>query len=324
MPLLRGILVAAERRGIDVAIALARLDIKAGDLVVSDRRVPRSTFYQLWDVLAQLSGDQDLGIHLAESAEVGDFAVLDYAIRNSPTLGAGYHQAARYSHVLHNGVDVSHEVENGVASMHYGEAAGSPRHVAEWIISAWLVVGRQIVGESWKPHAVQFQHPPPADLSEHKRLFITEPAFRAADNRLSLDAQLLERRVVLADPQLFRVVGEFARQLLEGVPRTQSSRDQVKHVVAERLGHGEVSLEEVAKQLDVAPRTLQRKLKGDGATFQTVLDEVRLVLASRYLADPTLAVEETAFLVGFSEPSAFNRAFKRWTGETPSSYRAAL
>lgn len=322
MPLLRGMLEAAKRRNIDVKTALADLDIEESSLVEADRRLPRSTLFALWAAFASETGDDALGIHLGESTQTGDYAVLDYAMRNSPTLGDAYRQAARYSHVLHDGVDIVVVIDGATARLRYQEPAGSPRQLAEWAVTLWLVVGRQITGTHWRPTQVSFQHSEPEDTTEHRRLFDAPLTFKAPCNELAFDAALLEKPVVAADPALFEVLSAFADQLLKKVPRAESVVDRARQVVAELLRSGDATLDTVAKRLGMARRTLQRKLKAESYSFQALLDEVRCALAKRYLEDRTIAVEETAFLVGFSEPSAFNRAFKRWTGATPSDFRS--
>lgn len=321
MPLLRGTLKAAAAVGLDAGPVLGALDIRTDDLEDSDRRVPRQVLYRCWELMVAATGDDALGLHIAAATGPGGFAVLDYAMRNSPTLGEAYRQMARYSHVLHDGVDIAIAENGDVVRLSYREPAGSPRHIAEWIVATWLVVGRQIAGIDWDPVSVAFQHPAPADTRAHRQLFRAPVEFVAADNGLSVPAALLDTPAREADPQLFSVLSRYADTLLAQLPSTRTAADRVRHVIAEHLRDGDPALKAVARRLGMAPRTLQRKLKAEGLSFQAVLDEVRCTLAKHYLGDAAIAIEETAFLLGFSEPSAFNRAFKRWTGATPSEFR---
>lgn len=322
MPLLRGTLKAAAVVGVDSGAVIAALEIDGDVLEDSDRRVPRRVLYRLWELMVEATGDDALGLHIAAATQPGGFAVLDYAMRNSPTVGEAYRQMSRYSHVLHDGVDIAIVEDGELVKLRYREPAGSPRHIAEWIVATWLVVGRQISGIDWDPVSVAFQHPAPADTSAHRSLFCAPIEFVATDNELALRAELLERPAREADPQLFSVLSRYADALLAQLPSTQTIVDRVRHVVAELLRGGDPTLKSVARHLGVAPRTLQRRLKVEGVSFQSVLDDVRCALAKQYLGDAAIAIEETAFLLGFSEPSAFNRAFKRWTGATPSEFRA--
>jgi len=203
-PLIRGIALGAERLGVDPSTALAEVGLDRKVLLDSDMRVPRGSLYRIWDILGEQSGDQCLGLHIAETAQVGDFAVLDYAMRNSPTLGTAFEQASRYTHVLHNAVDVEFLPETG--EVRARPVSDSPRHMGEWMVAAWVVVGRQIVGERWKPKTVSLHHASPPDTSEHERLFDMKPTFLAPWNRISFDPTICDKPVVAADPQLFEVV----------------------------------------------------------------------------------------------------------------------
>lgn len=321
MPLLRGTLKAAEAIGLDMGEVVAALDLDPDHLDDSDRRVPRTVLYRLWELMVAATGDDALGLHVAAATQPGAFAVLDYAMRNAPTLGDAYRQMARYSHVLHDGVDIVLEVDRDSAWIRYREPAGSPRQIAEWIVATWLVVGRQISGEDWAPELVAFQHRAPETTAEHRALFRSPVDFDGGHNELRFAAALLERPAEAADPMLFSVVSRYADSLLTALPTVETTADAVRQVVAELLRGGDPTLKSVARRLDVAPRTLQRRLRAEGASFQGVLDDVRCALAKQYLGDAAIAIEETAFLLGFSEPSAFNRAFKRWTGATPSEFR---
>jgi AraC-like DNA-binding protein len=322
MPLIRGILRAARLMNLDTSAALGFSGIDSRTLAESDTRLPRTLLFGLMANMAKASGDDYFGLHLAEHATAGDFAVLDYAMRNSPTLGVSYEQMCRYSHVLHDGIDIKMDNDGTVVRLHYQEPAGSPRQLAEWVVALWIVVGRDMTSTHFPARDVTFQHAAPADSSEHARLFGVPAKFDQTHYSVSFDAAVLDRPLTGADPNLLRVVSGYCQELLATVERPTSFPDQVRKVVAELLRGGDATLETTAKRMAVAPRTLQRKLRSKDSSFQAVLDEVRCDLAKRYLAQSSLAIEETAFLLGFSEPSAFNRAFKRWTGVTPSNYRA--
>jgi AraC-like DNA-binding protein len=133
---------------------------------------------------------------------------------------------------------------------------------------------------------------------------------------------VLERPNPTADPALSRTILRHAEALLAALPEpTATYAERVRRGLAEILGEGEVSLRQVARGLKMSERSLQRRLAAEGVTFDGLLDDVRHHLALRYLADPSIAVSEVAYLLGYSEPSPFHRAFRRWTGATPSDMR---
>jgi AraC-like DNA-binding protein len=323
MPFLRGILDGAKALGLDPTKILAASGIDGSLLEEPDERVARKIMYELWAEIEEQSGDDAVGLHIAEHTKQGAFAVLDYAVRNSPTLREGYRRIERYSHLLHDGVDIVFEVTDSTATLSFHEPDQSPRHIAEWAVCSWLIIGRQMLGESWLPREISFQHPRPASVREHQWIFGAPVNFDRHRNELVLDPVLLDREVVDADLRLSTVISRYAQQLWEQLPRAESHLDQVRQGIARELRGGEATLESVAKRMHMHPRTLQRKLKAEGASFKQVLDETRCELAKKHLSDSSIAIEEAAFLLGYSEPSAFSRAFKRWTGLSPGEYRRA-
>jgi AraC-like DNA-binding protein len=120
---------------------------------------------------------------------------------------------------------------------------------------------------------------------------------------------------------LSSIVEAQASAMLEAAPAGEGAIDSIRRVLTDELCDGEPTLERVAKRLHMSGRTLHRRLKEQGASFRLVVGEVRLELARRYLRERQATIGEIAFLLGFSEPSAFHRAFKRWTGHSPAAFR---
>jgi AraC-like DNA-binding protein len=127
-----------------------------------------------------------------------------------------------------------------------------------------------------------------------------------------------------ANPGLFDVLAEHARDRLEKLPDQPAFVCELRSAIGEQLKGGDPSLESVAMGMGRSPRTLQRHLKPYEVTYASLLDQERSVAARSYLEDRSLSVSEVAFLIGFSEQSSFNHAFKRWTGHTPTAYRRSL
>ena len=180
---------------------------------------------------------------------------------------------------------------------------------------------RNMAAPDFTPTAVEFQHDPPADISEHLRLFRCPIEFRAATNRLSFNSSSLSVPIEQADASLCALLDRHAQELLAKYPPRDSLVDQVRSIIASEFRGGDPSLERVADQLRLTPRTLQRKLHELGTSHNDLLDQMRRQLAMRYLREREMAICEVAYLLGFSESSSFHRAFKRWTGVTPKEFR---
>jgi AraC-like DNA-binding protein len=137
----------------------------------------------------------------------------------------------------------------------------------------------------------------------------------------SLQSPAIRSTKRFADPGLCAVLDRHAEELLAKYPREDSLIERLRAIIKQQLSGGDASLERVAQQLGMSGRTLQRKLRDHGSSHQELLDEMRRDLAMRHLREPEMAICEVAYLLGFSESSALHRAFKRWTGMTPSEFR---
>jgi len=320
----RGLLAQAKALGLSVSGLVDWLPASADD--DGDARLSLEQMRAIWTELAARSGDEDLGLRMAQELAPGMFSALDYAVRNSATLGDAYACMTRYNRVLHSGVTVVLRVEGDEASLAHHQSRGATRHATEWAVATWLVIGRQLVGRDWVPRRVEFEHPRPARVDAHERLFRAPLVFSADRNAVVFDRELLAAPVHQADPQLRQLLEQYAlRKLAALVPASTSVADRARSALMRAFASsGDFRLDTIADQLGVSARTLQRQIRQEGhVSYQQLVDATRRDLALRYLKESTISIGEAAFLLGFSEPSAFHRAFKRWTGGTPQQFRRA-
>jgi AraC-like DNA-binding protein len=318
---LRALAAYVAHRGGDLLAALA------AELPEDpDARIPFELLVRAWPAAARLTGDDAFGLHFAEAAAVGSFGVFDYVTRARPTLGEALACGIRYQRLLHDAVEFGLRLDGEVAIFSHrahGEAGGAPRHAAEAALASWLVRTRVLTGVALQPIAVRFEHAAPSAIAEHRRIFGIAPGFGAGGNELHLARADLARPLATADAGLAAVLERHATTLLAALPAGEAPLARVRRVVAEELRLGTPSAATVAKRLHASVRSLQRLLAEHGTSFRDLVDELRRELAERYLAEPTISVTEAAFLLGFSEPSAFHRAFRRWRGTTPEAFRRA-
>lgn len=303
-----------------------------------DARIPLSLETRLWATAERLSGDADLGLNTALRVQPGMFDVLDYAVRTAPTLRVALERLARYNRLEHDAAEFHvHSVDPGPTErtrvLHAfrggvpGQTLGQHRHSIEFTLASLVVIGRQLSGRPLAARAVSFAHaapPRPETQAAHLALFGCRPAFGAAGNVIEFDAAELRQPLPAADPRLWRVIERHAEALLAARPAAPTSlAARIARELTGALGEGAPSLEGMARRLRMSARSLQRHLQAEGLRYDTLLEGLRRDLALSYLADPKVAIAEVAYLVGYSEPSAFHRAFKRWTGTTPGELRAA-
>ncbi len=169
-----------------------------------------------------------------------------------------------------------------------------------------------------------FVHRRPADISEHERVFGCPVQFEADHNRMSIDRADWETPTTRAQPGVIQVLTEHANHLIEKLPQGPTLVERLRRTIGERLRGGDSSLESVSREMGMSARSLQRHLQGLGYSYNALADEVRAGTARLYLEQPDIAIAEIAYLLGFADPSTFNRAFKRWTGHTPSHARARI
>jgi AraC-like DNA-binding protein len=293
-----------------------------------DARIPIALEQRLWDEAARLTSDDAFGLHAAELVRPGAFDVLDYAVRTAPTLRAALQRLVRYNRLLHDVAEFTLIERDDVTRIEHGFRTGrvvQSRHGAEFTIAAVVVIGSQIGSSAIRPRAIDFRHARPSSeraMAEHVRVFGIEPRFAQPMNACELDRASLDQTCAAADPMLSRVIERHAEALLASRPDPRkTTADRVRAVLGSVLGRGEASLSAIAVTLKTSERTLQRKLAAEGLTFDGLLDDLRRDLALRYLADPKIAIAEIAYLLGYSEPSPFHRAFKRWTGMSPAEAR---
>ncbi len=327
---LRALVFGAAARGIDAKALAERAGIPTELLTPStladpDGRVPAAHVVRLWSFLPEALNDECFGLTLAALAAGAPLSVGWWVVWSSPTLGHGLSQGVRYQRLLHDQAQskLITSAEGSVYRHQVGAPpARAPRHAIEFGFATFARFARRATGRDIWPSRVTFQHAAPTDLTQHRANFGDNIVFEHDADELAYDRPALELPLLTADASLQEVVESHARGLLERFPDQHALGARLQSAICEELRRGELSLESVAKRLGAAPRTLQRWLKSEGTTFAEAVDRVRRELGERYLRDRRLSVAETAFLLGFSDVSAFHRAFVRWTGLTPGQFQA--
>ena len=317
------LLLYLAARGHDSAAFLKAQGVDPMMFRSPDARLPHATAAPLWPAAARLTNDPDLGLHVAEGVPPGNYGVLGYVVRTSESLGIGMQRLAQYTRFLHDIAEIKLSVQRDRAVLSHSipVPGGLPRPISEYIVATWLLTFRQATGVKWTPLQVRFPHAAPDDTSEHQRIFGCTPEFEYHRNELAFARNLLNIPMAKADAALQQILEAQVVTLIEKLPKGEATTDAVRRLLATELGEGQATLEQIAPRLHMSPRTLHRRLEDEGTSFRQVLTEVRRELAARHLSERRLAIGEIAFLLGFSEPSAFHRAFKRWTGHAPLAYR---
>jgi len=181
----------------------------------------------------------------------------------------------------------------------------------------------RVAGQPQFVKAVHVTHAAPAYRAEYDRIFQMPVVFGSDRNALLMTGDSwLTLKPSLPSRYVFGILSARAEALLGELEGSNSARGRVEHALMLLLHTGEAGMDGIARKLGLSRQTLSRRLKAEGTTFEKVLDELRHNMALNYLSGKKVSVNETAYLVGFSEPAAFSRAFKRWTGTSPRQHRS--
>jgi AraC-like DNA-binding protein len=277
---------------------------------------------------AELTGDRAFGLRLGARSNPKNIGAIAYAVLNSPTLAAAFETAGRYLHLHNEAAQVAfHEEENTLSYFSFGLKnldVDEPRQFVEYGMASALNVLRVMVGSQWSPREVQFAHLAPAVATAHREIFRAPVIFACATNAFVMEREFCKQPVPAADPNLFKILNRYLEDLLSHMPKENQRLALIRHKIAEAIKAGNPNLARIAKALAWSPRTLQRHLNSCGSDFRTLVDDTRRRFALDYLKDANNTLTQIAFLLGYSEVSAFNRSFKRWTGKTPLDYRRRL
>ncbi len=312
-----------EKQGFD-GTSIRRLPGLA-DLTDPDLRVPEASVETAWRLATTFTGDAAIGVHVAESLPRGALDLVEYAFRSSASLAAGLERLARYGRVLSDRVAARMETHGEGLLLLIRDTGSTALHPgrAEFALAAALKFARESSGEDITPLQVSFAHAAPEDQSEHRRFFRSPVRFGAGSNSMILSAVDAARPMQAADEALSSIIRRRLDKALAERDRHDSGplSGRVRHLMVEHLGETTLTPETVARALAVSRRTLSRHLADEGASFRNILDDVRREFACALLQDRSLSIGDVAFFLQYSEPAAFNRSFRRWTGRTPRAFR---
>ena len=312
---------ALDAAGCDSAALLAEAGFDLKSIDGPTARCPLSQTARLWPLAVAATGDPAFGIKVASHIKHTTFHALSYGLSASSTLKEAFERVQRYCHVVSDAVE--YEFSRCGSEYHFiiEPATDVADESVDALVGAYLRMCRSLIGHDFSPLRIELRRPRPAKIEDFRRLLRAPLQFGAARNRLVFDRESMERPLDSGNPELARYNDAIALQYLSQIER-DNIQSRVREVLTERLARGEPSQEDVAELLNMSARTLQRRLGDSGTTYKEILDETRRVLAMAYLSAPQHSVSDVTYLLGFSAASCFTRAFRRWTGQSPSDWRA--
>jgi AraC-like DNA-binding protein len=325
-PVAASMVFEAAARGMAPAPLLATLGLDATTARDPERRVTFGALFDVWAECMRALRDPGLPLAAAQRIRLEEYTVLGFATTAAPTFRAALAIVARYSALLAEGcrftvVDDPANPGIRLGWEREGERTLGHRVANECAVAESLHVTRQILGARVAPIGVAFRHAAPESIAAHVAFFDVRPRFGASWEGLELSRELLDRVPRQANPPLAAWLERQMASALATRAAPSTFAERVERLVEQDLASGEPHLGRVARSLGMSERTVRRQLQRDARSFRAIGESARRRRAEALLAAGEATIDEVAFLTGYSETSAFARAFKRWSGETPGVYR---
>lgn len=318
----RAALRGAERQGHDCSTLLRELAIQPALLEEPRARIAPEQFTRLLQRLWETLDDEYMGFGRQPSKR-GTFAMMCHAIVHCRTLDKALGRGALFYSLFPDapGIQLSREGDWARLTVD-GTALWDPDHfLVESLLVIWHRLGSWLIGQRIRLEEATFTYAEPAHAGEYDLLFPCTRRFAAGGTSLLFHARYLSMPLLQDERTLKQFLEQSPADLLARPDGGDSLISQIRRLLGRDCGNWP-DLEAVAQQLHISPQTLRRHLREEGSSFQELKDHLRRDLAIYHLGRADLPIQDIAEQLGFSEPSAFHRAFKKWTGLTPGAYRA--
>jgi AraC-like DNA-binding protein len=330
----KALLDFAVSRGADRQMLIERSHIFLDDLKDQDNRIPLPNYMAMLKAGIELCSEPALSLLFGEAVRMQDISIVGLIGEAFDSAESGRRQMNRYARLTFDADDggtsdaIEFVRENGDVWLKFTGDVYVDNPLLTESGFARCVCGARAMLRSMPsfanlpfPKAIHFTHKEPSYRAEYDRIFGVPLFFGSHMNALLIDESFLNMKLPHPNPYLSEILSAHADELLKSLETSKTTRGRVENLLIPILHTGEASIDTIAVKLGLSRQTLFRKLKAEGVTFEKVLDELRHQLALHYLNGKKVPVNQTAYLVGFSEPAAFSRAFKRWTGSSPGMAR---
>lgn len=313
----------AARLGLDTEAMLAQAGIQPELLKIDMARVSSDQYSRLMQIIWTQMEDEFMGLGPRRCLP-GTFATMCALIIDSPSLKGVYQRAYQFSRLFEPAACLKLEQTDNKAAlvMVMEGSADDPMHfLQESLLVIWHRLGSWLIGQPIDLLAASFNYPRPPHSDEYRHIFHCPLTFNAAETRLEFDPRFLDSPVIRDKPEMRQFLKTSPADLLSRPDASNTFTGRIRTLIGRDFSRPLPDFEWIAAELHTSPQTLRRRLKQENTSFQEIKDLLRRDLAIYFLARPDLSINDIAHRVGFTEPSTFHRAFKKWTGVTPGAYR---
>lgn len=314
-----------KNSNIDINELLKAVDLETCKLNNPDHRIPVEQYVLIEETAAQILKDPCFGLHMGQFTETGNWSILGYMMMNCRTVLDAFAMFERYSSVIGNLIKGSILIEKDSVMIKLTEPIDAPKiskHCYEGYFSSLISLARNLSGKQINPFEVALASFRPELIEEYRQVFGSEVRFGKGGNYMILDIHTANTPILLPNEKLLMYFEDYAKEFLNEIEAANSFTYRTQKLILSYIASENCTVKRIAQELSVSVRTLQANLHNEGTEFNTLLRQTREKLAKKYLC-ANYSIEEITYLLGFSEPSAFRRAFKQWVGITAKEYREA-
>lgn len=307
-------------RQIDTTTLLASVGISLEDSA-DEGFIDFLAFSNLFDAAETLTGDAHIGLHVGEGFLARHWGRLGYLIISGSDGFEGLRYMERFARIVTNALVLKFDFDGPTLRCSFSLATPkASRHVLDYFVSSAFVLSSLMTNGKFRFSEVRYQHTRVGDIHEYEKILKAPCVFGAEENCITVQTDQFSSISMYRDPRLKRILEDHATAVLQRIKSDDEWLKRVRTFVVESLPNGLPSLKQTAEHFEQNERTFQRALSRLGINFQELIDELRMNLALEYMRND-YGFLDIALMLGYSEQSAFHRAFKRWTGLPPSRYK---
>lgn len=328
MPIIRDIIYGAVRHGASLEQLCSKLNISLQDLNDSSKYVDFEKAYKVWEHSVRMTNDPLLGLHVGEKTNPSILGLVGHLLQSSSTLKQAFEKVCEHNPVVTD-IFMYRIKETSQQVMLVYEpidtwmkvSPETARQAVDQAMSGTLNVFELLSGKKIYPEKALFAIRKPSMVKEYDRVFKCALSFQATTNALVFNSEQLAQPILSYDQSLFALFDEILNEKKSQLTQQRSFVEEVSNIVTAEFKGIIPPLEIMASRFMITPRTFQRRLKEEGSSYREVSNQIKKQLAMRWLKNHSKKVEEIATLLGYSELSSFQRAFKSWSDTTPGKMR---
>lgn len=319
------VLQGAARSGVDLAQLFAGIGLDPGILNDPSARIDRRKFIELMLAVMRRTEDEFMGFGEGYRTRPGTFSMMAHAVINCATLEHAIRRSLSFYELFGMNAVARLEVRENEAVILFSVGGLEFREfITETLVFLTIRFFGWLIGKPIVPTRIMLDFPATAEAEQYKELFPCPVLYGQSRSQIVLDGAYMDLPLVQNSLSLSKFLKDSLSQLIDGNFHSVGLPAQIRAIISKEYGNNFPDFQVICEKLNMTPQTLRRRLKEGNTSYQEIKDSIRKDASIYYLSKPDLSIDEIAMLMGFSEASSFHRAFKKWTGKTPSAFRKEM